>query len=84
MSCKRRKEDVATVHKKIMNNSILILSLYECIMNLDRMLCMLDSKKKINNRLAVGNKDRIKDKGSTLSSINCLSIHYKWKSDYFT
>ena len=53
-------------------------------MNFDRMLCMLDSKKKINNRLAVGNKDRIKDKGSTLSSINCLSIHYKWKSDYFT
>ena len=53
-------------------------------MNLNRMLCMLDSKKKINNRLAVGNKDRIKDKGSTLSSINCISIHYKWKSDYFT
>ena len=72
MSCERRKEDVATVHKKIMNNSILILSLYECIMNLDRLLCMLYSKKKINNRLAVGNKDRIKDKGSMLSSINCL------------
>ena len=53
-------------------------------MNLDRMLCMLDSKKKINNRLAAGNKDRIKDKGSTLSSINCLSIHYKWKTDHST
>ena len=53
-------------------------------MNLDRMLCMYDSKKKINNRLAVGNKDRIKDKGSMLSSINCLLIHYKLKSDYST
>jgi len=38
---------------------------------------MLDSKKKINNRLVVGNKDRIKDNGSMLSSINCLSFHYK-------
>jgi hypothetical protein len=34
MSCKRRKEDTATVHKKTMNKSIFIFSLYECIMNL--------------------------------------------------
>ena len=77
MSCKRRNEDTATVHKKTMINFILNFSLYECIMHLDRILCMLDSKKKINNRLVVGNKDRIKDNGSMLSSINCLSFHYK-------
>jgi len=66
------------------NEQFYFNSFIECIMSLDRTLCMLDSKKKINNRLAVGNKDRIKDKGSTLSSINCLSIHYKWKSDHST
>ena len=53
-------------------------------MHLDRMLCMLDSKKQINNRLVVANKDRIKDKGSMLSSINRLSIHCNWKSDHST
>jgi len=84
MSCKRRNEDTATVHKKTMINSILKFSLYKCIMHLDRMLCMLDSKKKINNRLVVANKDRIKDKVSTLSSINRLSIHCNWKSDHST
>ncbi len=53
-------------------------------MHLDRMLCMLDSKKKINIRLMVRNKDRIKDNGSMLSSISCLSFLYKWKSDHST
>ena len=80
MSCIRRNEDTTAVHKKTTTNSLLInsnFSLYECIMYLDRMRCMLSSKKKINNRLAVGNKDRIKDNGSILSSINCLSFHYK-------
>jgi len=69
MSCKRRNEDTATVHKKTMINSIFIciFSLYEYIMHIDCMLCMLDSKNKINNRLMVGNKDRIKDNGSLLS-----------------
>ena len=70
MSCKRRNEDTTTVHKKTMINSIciiIIFSLYEYIMHIDCMLCMLDSKKKINNRLMVGNKDRIKDNGSLLS-----------------
>ena len=66
------------------NEQFYFNSFIECIMSLDRTLCMLDSKKKINNRLAVGNKDRIKDKGSTLSSINCISIHYKWKSEHST
>ncbi len=67
MSCIRRNEDTTAVHKKTMTNSFLIItnfSMYECIMYLDHMPCMLSSKKKINNRLVAGNKDRNKDIGS--------------------
>jgi len=45
---------------------------------------MLSSKKKINNRLVAGIKDRNKVIGSMLSSINCISFHFKWKSEHST
>jgi len=86
MSYKGRNEDTTTVYKKTTINSFLIIynfSLYECIMYLDRMRCMLSSKKK-NNRLVAGNKNRNKGIGSMLSSINCISFHFKWKSKHFT
>ena len=85
MSCIRRNEDTTAVHKKTTTNSLLInsnFSLYECIMYLDCMRCMLSSKKKINNRLVAGNKNRNKGIGSMLSSINCISFLFKWKSEH--
>ncbi len=53
MSRKRRNEDTTTVHKKTMINSIVIIiifSLCECIMFLDHMLCIIDNKKKIQQK----------------------------------
>jgi hypothetical protein len=87
MSCTRRNEDTTTIHKKTMINSFptfVNCLLYKCNMHLDRMPCMLSSKTKINNRLVTGNKERNKVIGSTLSSINCISFHFKWKSKHFT
>jgi len=87
MSCTRRNEDTTTIHKKTMINPFPTLFncfLYECNMCLDRMPCMLSSKKKINNRLVAGIKDRNKVIGSMLSSINCISFHFKWKSEHST
>ena len=87
MSCTRRNEDTTTIHKKTMINSFptfVNCLLYKCNMHLDRMPCMLSSKTKINNRLVTGNKDRNKVIGSMLSSINCISFLFKWKSKHFT
>ncbi len=45
---------------------------------------MLSSKRIINNRLVVRRKDKNKDTGSMMSSINCISFHFKWKTEHST
>jgi hypothetical protein len=99
MTCRRnrRSEDITTTPKKttitinIYITFIFKLSLYECIILLELRLCMLAGERKIQNRLQFGNKGRTKEKGSTLSSINCTAygkplslptkfiIHLVWK-----
>ena len=60
-------------------------------MCLDSIVRMLASERKIENRLQVGNKVRTKEKGSMMSSKNCITygkplslpikfiIHLVWK-----